>query len=318
MKSFSAVKLILLPIIYLLHEGLGAPVRGATGSVAQGQGGEKTHLKAAAAVTAASNAASKARVSLFPAAFPPGVKFAAPGANWLTDPSETLLFLPISVSKELPLKNLKMLCDGQSILVLSTVQPDIEVNKAERKFKLLLEALKSEAKGDEKKLENELNEWYKSEQDDEVKALVGETLYGLREVMYHKANDNKRVSTVPLGALVQRAAAVLSSSTLHKFLQATHSTGNSTAKGKQGMSALSLRSQRDDAARIIKESFMVEMPVPHDPLHVFALQKTPEEYFVAYVFNPANWGKGDHIAHEQLPFKKLNIFDMKGKPVAVA
>lgn len=307
--KFSLVMNVLLVLVVLPYVGLGAPIRGETSSAAQGH--ERQQLKAAAAITEASAAAANSQVQMFPGSFPPGVKFAAPGPNWLTDPSETLLFLPIGVSKDLPLTKLKFLCDGKSILVLSTLTPEVEVGRAEKEFKLLLKALKSEAKGDEAQLENKLVEWYKSEQDDEVQALVSETLYALREVRHNKANANKEVATVPLGVLVQRASNVLSTS--ESSLHPLHHTSSSTSgNSKRPGSAVSLLGQRMGAARIIKESFLVDMPVPHDPLRVFALQKTPEEYFVCYMFDPSKWGLGKDVAHEQLPFKSLNIFDMKG------
>lgn len=319
MKLFRATNLLLL--ICLPYAGLGAPVRGITGSIIKDDSDRQKHLKAAAAVTAAHKAALKTQTSLFPDSFPPGVKFAAPGPNWLTDPDETILFLPIGVSKELPIEDLKIMSDGTSILVLSTIQPKIEEGRAEREFKLLLEALKSKAKGDETKLESELSDWYQSEQDAEVKSLVGETLFGLREVMRDKANKSKRATTVPFRALVQRSAKVLSSSSLHNFLQVNVTT-DSSRRSKQGGSTSSLLGQRKlndtklGAARIIKESFQVDMPVPHNPLGIFALQRSPEEYFICYTFNPDNWGLGDEVAQEQLPFKKIKIYDMSGKFLA--
>eukprot|EP00746_Dinoflagellata_sp_MGD_P014461 gnl/MRDRNA2_/MRDRNA2_131690_c0_seq1.p1 gnl/MRDRNA2_/MRDRNA2_131690_c0~~gnl/MRDRNA2_/MRDRNA2_131690_c0_seq1.p1 ORF type:complete len:313 (+),score=86.46 gnl/MRDRNA2_/MRDRNA2_131690_c0_seq1:104-1042(+) len=310
--KFLMARTVLVNLAFLSYVGLGAPVRGTVSSAVQGH--EEQHLKAAAAVNAASDAAANSQVQMFPGNFPPGVKFAAPGPNWLTDATETLLFLPIGVSKELPVTNLKFLCDGKSILVLSTLTPEVEVGRAEKEFKLLLKAMKSETQGDEAKLVNKLTEWYNSEEDAEVKAYVSETLYGLREVQQQKASANKEVVTVPLGVLVQRASKAIatSESSLHPIHNATPS---SSRDGKQRASALSLLSQHNGAARIIKESFLVEMPVPHDPRRVFALQRNSEEYFVCYTFNPDNWGLGDDVAHEQLPYKTLKIYDMKGNPL---
>jgi hypothetical protein len=311
MKFFTArTDLVVLAVFSFV--GLGASVRPAVSSGVQGH--EKQQLKAAAAVNAASDAAAKSQVQMFPGSFPPGVKFAAPGPNWLTDASETLLFLPIGVSKELPLANLKFLCDGKSVLVLSTLTPEVETGRAEKEFKLLLKAMKSEAQGDEPKLESKLLDWYNSEEDPEVKAYVSETLYGLREVQHQKASASKEVVTVPLGVLVQRASKVLSEfeSSLHPIRNTNPSSSRSS---KQRRSELSLLSQRISAARIIKESFLVDMPVPHDPRRVFALQRNPEEYFICYVFNPDNWGLGDDVAREQLPYKTLKIYDMKGNPL---
>jgi len=124
---------------------------------------------------------------------------AVPG-EWLTDAKKNFIFLPIRIPKTLPLNEVKLLTDGRSILV-NVVERPVEApeDEATKKFRLLLDALKDQAKGDETMLLSKLEEWEGDEDNSKVKDLIRSAMGTLHKVQKHSTMP--KAITVPLNTL---------------------------------------------------------------------------------------------------------------------
>merc|ERR1712023_258728 len=105
-----------------------------------------------------------------------------------------------------------------------------------------------------------MGEWYKDENDVQVKALVGRTLAGLRDVRQQKAHTEKRAVTVPIRTLSLIASSTFLSGALSPLFPVESSGGP-----RPTSTALLSSAHAAGTARIIEESFLVEMPVQQDP-----------------------------------------------------
>jgi hypothetical protein len=117
---------------------------------------------------------------------------AVPG-EWLTDAKKNFIFLPIRVPKTLPLNEVKLLTDGRSILV-NVVERPVEPpeDEATKKFRLILDSFKDQAKGDETMLLKKLNEWDNSEDNAKVRELIRSAMGTL-----HQANSATKHTVMP-------------------------------------------------------------------------------------------------------------------------
>jgi len=225
-------------------------------------------------------------------------EIAIPGV-WKVNKDETLLFLPLDIPSDLPLERVKVMTNGESILVLVTDQAkDKPETKAVRKYKLILESLKDQAGYDEGLLKTHLEEWYQTEQDDEVRVLVKSALDSLnkvRDAKTHKSGPPPTMS-IPLGmlhkqALVKNVSLVETKpGTVPDFLAATpsrdavkHSMLHMVAETDTGKRALDAHRSSDQRLRtkIIKESFVVKIPFPVSAEEVFVLQTRDDDLMVS-------------------------------------
>jgi hypothetical protein len=127
--------------------------------------------------------------------------------GWLTDNAAKFLFLPLEVPKDLG-KNCKIMSNGDSILVVVTERPEEEPEtNAMKEYRLVMEAIKTETRNDERKLEFKLKSWLETEEDEEVRAHVQAAFDSLTRVRNAKKNVNPRVVSVPLGLIESNATA---------------------------------------------------------------------------------------------------------------
>jgi len=117
---------------------------------------------------------------------------AVPG-EWLTDAKKNFIFLPIRIPKTLPLNEVKLLTDGRSILV-NVVERPVEPpeDEATKKFRLILDSFKDQAKGDETMLLNKLEEWETDEDNSKVRDLIRSAMGTL-----HKAEAATKHTIMP-------------------------------------------------------------------------------------------------------------------------
>jgi len=135
---------------------------------------------------------------------------AIPG-EWLTDAKKSFIFLPIRIPKTLPLNEVKLLTDGRSILV-NVVERPVEVpeDEATKKFRLILDSFKEQAKGDETMLMTKLEEWESEEDNSKVKDLIGNAIGTLHRANRHNAIPKTitvPLNTLELGAVREKIAA---------------------------------------------------------------------------------------------------------------
>lgn len=262
-------------------------------------------------------------------------EIAVPG-QWMTDTQEKFLFLPLTVPADLSLKRCKIFSNGDSILVVitETVEEEPE-SKAMTKYKLVVEAIKEEANGDEKLLKQKLSTWYDTEDDDEVKVQVKAALDSLVRVREMKKNDEPRTVTVPMGLLVKEAEENLKHGGLlpvsgqrSSFLQRHSFTGTPSVATEVGEAEHMLTSlhkattqakaggeKSNLAVGIIKESFAVEIPYPVPTEEVFILQSKPDELMVSMPLR-RNSLEAKGISTGGKPFNRAPIFSMDGKQIA--
>jgi len=200
-----------------------------------------------------------------------------PGANWLSDNAENLLFLPFEISDYFPLERMKLMCNGESILVLITEEAkDVAESPTVQSFREKMDKMKKEAKvheqGGEKRLHEKLQEWHR-EEDKKVKEMVKETFDHLQAVKKQKKVEKTASTAVPLSSL--------------------------------GISA-----------RIIRESLLIELPENGiDPSKVFALQRPSKdgENFSLYIiipFEKSLTAASSGTAGALYPSKPIPIFQM--------
>lgn len=252
-------------------------------------------------------------------------KIVIPG-EWLTDQAEKFLFLPLAVPTDLKLESCKVMSNGESILVVVTEQPQEEPEtNALKKYKLLVEAIKSEVKGDESQLRVKLQAWYDTEDDDEVRVHVKSALDSLTAVRHAKSNLTPRTISVPLGMLAQQAA--------NAFGFGPHATAASTsflARTSTHNSSAPVETKEEDEAEhvlsslhratgtrvgIIKESFAVEVPYPVPTEHVFLL-KTDATTLVVSMPLMRNSLEASGISTGGKPFNRVPVFSVSGKLLA--
>lgn len=144
---------------------------------------------------------------------------AIPG-QWLTDAKKSFIFLPVKIPKVISLNNVKLLTDGRQVLV-NVIERPVEVveDEATKKFRLILDSFKEEAKGDETVLSQKLNEWEADEDNIKVKQLIAKTLSTLHRADVHEGAIPKALTiplnTLELGAVRQQIAASHLRATAH-------------------------------------------------------------------------------------------------------
>jgi len=262
-------------------------------------------------------------------------EIAVPGM-WMTDAKEKFLFLPLTVPKDLPLKRCKIMSNGDSILVVITEKVEEEPEtQAMTKYKLLVDAIKEESNHDEKLLKTKLQTWYETEEDDEVKVHIKAALDSLIKVREMKKNTEPRTVSVPMGLLVKQAEADLKNGNLVPLVQKKSSFLQLRASGMgaptlatevdqaehsltslhKAMSSSKTGGKADLQAKIIKESFAVEIPYPVPMEEVFILQSKPDELLISMPFEK-NSLEAQGVSTGGKPFQRVPVFSMKGEQIA--
>jgi len=194
-------------------------------------------------------------------------------------------FLTLTMPKDMDVQQCKILSNGNSLLVVVTEDPkDEPVTDSMRKYKLVMEALKRECDHNEDMLHARLNEWYSTEEDVEVRSLVGNALQSLTNVRGLKKSGSDRAISVPLGlpSLVQEQKEV--------------ETG-----------ALS--------AGIVKESFALDMPIPVPVDRVFVMRLSATKLLIVLPHvESVVMRMGISIGAQ--PYARAPVFDTAGKLLA--
>lgn len=251
-------------------------------------------------------------------------KMVIPG-EWMVDTKESFMFLPLTVPAGMPMDQIKIMSNGDSILVVVTEKPQEQPEtNAIKKYKLVIDALKQEAGHDETVLKDKLQEWYDTEDDDEVKVQVKSALDSLTQVRQAKANTAIRTVSVPLGMLAKQAAtamfgkdvAVQGMSFLAKA--SFHNATKEPEEVEEAEHVLSaLHTDKKIHTGIIKESFAVEIPYPVSTEKVFILKQdaAANELMVAMPLN-RNSLAAQGISTGGKPFLRVPVFSVTGQVLA--
>lgn len=251
-------------------------------------------------------------------------KMVVPG-EWMVDSKETFMFLPLTVPTSMPLDQIKIMSNGDSILVVVTEKPQEQPEtNAIKKYKLVVDALKQEAGHDEKVLLDKLQEWYDTEDDDEVKVQVKAAVDSLTQVRGSKANTAIRTVSVPLGMLAKQAASAMLGKDVSvegmSFL-AKASFHNSTKEPEEVEEAehvlSALHTDKKIHTGIIKESFAVEIPYPVSTEKVFILKgdAMANEMMVVMPLK-RNSLAAQGISTGGKPFQRVPVFSVTGQILA--
>merc|ERR1719235_986545 len=225
---------------------------------------------------------------------------------------------------DMPLDQIKIMSNGDSILVVVTEKPQEQPEtNAIKKYKLVIDALKQEAGHDEKVLKDKLQEWYDTEDDDEVKVQVKSALDSLTQVRQAKANTAIRTVSVPLGMLAKQAASALMGKDVAvqgvSFL-AKASPHNSTQEPEEVQEAehvlSALHTDKKIHTGIIKESFAVEIPYPVPIEKVFILKGEVQNQLMVAMPLHRNSLAAQGISTGGKPFVRVPVFSVTGQRLA--
>lgn len=244
--------------------------------------------------------------------------------EWLTDATEKFLFLPLTVPNDIKLDHCKVMSNGDSILVVVTETPDEEPEtKALSKYKLLVDAIKSEVKGDEAQLKMKLQSWFDTESDVEVRMHVKAALDSLTSVQGAKINTTPRIVSVPLGMLAKQAGQALQASPATAFLAraAAHNASlpaketDEEREAEHVLAHLHHATNRAKKVGIIKESFAIEIPYPVPVERVFMLQTNPGTLIVSMPLMRESLS-AQGISTGGKPFNRVPVFAVDGQHLA--
>jgi len=186
--------------------------------------------------------------------------------EWLMDKAQHFLFLPLSVPADVPIAQCKVMSNGDSLLVVVTEKPQEEPDtNALKKYKLVIEAIKSETNHDESLLQEKLKSWIETEDDDEVKVHIQAAMDSLVKVQQGKSAAAHKTISVPLGAAKSKNA-----------VGAQKHTAAKSASFLQNKQV-----HHHHTARVIKESFAVEIPYPIGSERIALVRTNPTTLMVA-------------------------------------
>jgi len=244
--------------------------------------------------------------------------------EWLTDTAEHFLFLPLTVPADIKLDHCKVMSNGEQILVVVTETPDEEPDtKALSRYKLLVEAIKAEVKGDESQLQLKLQSWYDTESDEEVRVHIKAAIDSLTTVKSAKLNKSPRIVSVPLGLLAKQAAQALQTSQAASFLARVdaHNASSPVKETKEELEAEHVLAHLHHATNkatkvgIIKESFAIEIPYPVPIDRVFMLKTTPGTLIVSMPLLRKSL-EASGISTGGKPFNRVPVFAVDGQLLA--
>lgn len=239
--------------------------------------------------------------------------------EWMVDQPEQFLFLPLTVPADVDVSHLKVMSNGESLLVVVTETPQEEPQtNALRKYKLVMEAIKQEAGHDEDLLKAKLQTWLDTEDDDEVKVHIRAALDSLTDVQKGKAAAAHKSISVSLGDPHKKAA----SSLLELAATATQPTATVPTAPSHTLPALLRGSTQQKqqhhhfhATRIIKESFAVEIPYPV-PLDRIFLLRTTSTVLMATMPLMRKSLEASGISTGGKAFKRVPVFNQAGQWIA--
>mmetsp|Transcript_18213 Transcript_18213/g.52051 ORF Transcript_18213/g.52051 Transcript_18213/m.52051 type:complete len:326 (-) Transcript_18213:7-984(-) len=255
--------------------------------------------------------------------------------DWLSDKGKRFLFLPMSVPKEISLQQCKVLTNGDSLLIVVTEQPQDEPeDDALRKFRLVLDALKSEVGHDEGLLKRKLEDWLETEEDDEVRVRVQAALDAVSEIREAKKNDTPRTLAVRLGFVQLAASSRLRGAgrNVTRVHRVSHGLPASAAlrtlvaqggRGKRvrrqgtidaGATALGVNRTLQKAG-IVKESFSVDIPYPVPVDRVFAVLMAPGKLVVGMPWLKTTL-EAQGVSTGGRPFARVPVFSARGEHLA--
>jgi len=216
--------------------------------------------------------------------------------EWLMDAAQHFLFLPLSVPADVPIAQCKVMSNGDSLLVVVTEKPQEEPDtNALKKYKLVIEAIKGETMHDEALLQEKLNSWIETEDDDEVKVHIQAAIDSLVKVKQAKSAASHKAISVPLGAAKSKNA-VGAAEKSASFLQ-----------NKQV--------HHHHTARVIKESFAVEIPYPIASERIALLRTNPTTLMVAMPLERKSMA-ANGISTGGKAFNRVPTFNNVGKWIA--
>mmetsp|Transcript_143178 Transcript_143178/g.249704 ORF Transcript_143178/g.249704 Transcript_143178/m.249704 type:complete len:316 (+) Transcript_143178:46-993(+) len=238
-------------------------------------------------------------------------KMVIPG-EWLTDQAEHFLLLPLNLPSGLEAPQCKVLSNGDVLLVVVTEQPQEEPEtNALRKFRLIMEAIKQEAGHDEHTLQQKLQTWWDTEDDDEVRVRVRRTLDSLMAVRQAKKIPVPSSVAVPLGLEHKASSSFLAKPA--RSDNATHSWPSAASDAQAGLH--SLHQQRAHRSNLIKESFSIEIPYPVASDRIFILKTDPASLVVLMPL-VRNSLEANGISTGGKPYVRLPVFRNDGMLLA--
>lgn len=259
-----------------------------------------------------------------------------PGA-WKVNKDETFLFLPLDIPSVLSLERVKIMSNGEQILVMVTRQAkDKPETDALKKYRLILDALKQQAGYDERLLQKHLEEWYQTEDDEEVRVHIKSALDSMENVRDAKSHESGPPPTVriPLGMLLKQASrqnddldnatrseasrqndgldnATRSEASI-AFLAATapHHAMVTATKGSSWIADAAYHSQ--EHLRIVTESFAVDIPFPVPAEQVFIMQ-TPDKNLMVTMPLKRESLEAKGISTGGKPFLTSPMYNLQGQ-----
>jgi len=231
--------------------------------------------------------------------------------EWMTDPSDHFLFLPLTVPADMAATQLKVMTNGESLLVVVTERPKEEPEtNALRKYKLVVEAIKTEVGHDEDLLVTKLQTWLDTEDDDEVKQHIQAALDSLVHVRKSKDKDSTKSVSVSLG-MPHHADA----SSLLELSETPLAAKPVAAAQVTTLRGAGQHIHHHHHARVIKESFAVEIPYPVSSENIILVKTKPTTLIaVMPLVRKSLEAKG--ISTGGKPFNRVPVFDGVGKWVA--
>jgi len=234
--------------------------------------------------------------------------------EWKTDHADHFLFLPLTVPAQMRAQA-KVMTNGQQLLIVVTERPEEEPEtKALQKYKLVMEALKQEALHDESLLQGKLQTWLDTEDDDEVKVHIQAAVNSLNKIRDAKKKVADKSVSVPLGVPHAKSLLELSSTpnASKPIVKASVAPPHALPALLRG-AAVSEHSQhqRHYAAKVIKESFAIEIPFPVPTDQVVVLQASPTTMMVAMPLVRKSL-ESSGISTGGKPFLRVPLFNNKG------
>jgi hypothetical protein len=239
--------------------------------------------------------------------------------EWLTDEKDSFLFLPLDVPRYIQPDQCKIMSNGDSLLVIVTEKPQDEPEtNAVKKYKLIMEAIKDEARENESLLVSKLHTWLDTEDDDEVSVLIRSALDSLAQVHLAKNNTKPRAMSVklgPLGLLEEAATEVASGDNpiLKRELTRALPALRRLAR-HSGSDAGTVRREKESGTlqqKVIKESFAVQIPYPVPKEQVFVLKTRPTMLVVGMpLLRQSLEAKG--VSTGGKPFARVPMFGEEG------
>jgi hypothetical protein len=236
--------------------------------------------------------------------------------QWLTNTADDYLFLTLSIPQEFRPEQCKVLTNGGTLLVVVTEAPKEEPEDAAlKKYKLIMEALKSEVGHDERLLGQKLQTWMDTEDDEEVKVRVRSALDSLNHVKAAKRNSTPRTISVPLGVLDKGISKVAKVHTALSLLSAAPQEHALPALARRSANAAAGMKEEVSRVGIIRESFAVEIPYPAAIESMFMIEAQPGLLIVGMPLNRKSL-EAQGLSTGEKPYERVPLFGVQGQRLA--